>query len=279
MTEQSEWATDLIFTSPQERARWYPRWLRHGLTTLSCKDVLRYLGKKVPAHGDGACTGEAKIDLRTRPDGTRLKFWYNTNALKCYDKEGLALRIETTVNDPSAFAVYRTKEGEPPEAPKSWQQMRKGVADLPRRAEVSQAANQRLAESLATVAEPSTLGDLLEPLGRPVHVEGRRVARALNPLTGADGILLRLLARGDFLVNGFRNRDLRTALYGARATADERRRQAARVTRLLALARAHGLVLRVQKTHRYRLTAQGRRVCTALLAAEATSVSRLTDAA
>jgi hypothetical protein len=279
MTEQSEWATDYVFTSPQELAVWYPRWIRHGIETLSCKDVLRYLGKQVPAHGYGRCTGEAKIDLRTRPDGTRLKFWYNTNALKFYDKEGLALRLETTINDPSGFVVYRTKEGEPSDAPKSWQQMRKGVADLPRRAAVSQAANNRLAESLASVAQPAALGELLAPLGRPVVGDGRRRARALNPLTGADGDLLRALAQGDYLVRGVRNRDLRAALFGPCAEEAERRRQAARVTRWLALLRAHGLLLKVQKTHRYQLSARGRRVCTALSAAHATSVNRLTDAA
>jgi len=269
----------VVFAAPQELARWYPRWLRHGIEALSCQDVLRYLGKAVPAHGYGSCRGEAKIDLRTRPDGTRLKFWYNTNALKFYDKEGLALRLETTLNDPSGYRVYRTKEGEPSTAAKSWQQLRKGVADLPRRAEVSEAANRRLAESLASVAEPDTLGALLAPLGQPVLTEGRRLARALNPLAGADGALLRGLAQGEFLVNGFRNRDVRAALYGSAAATAERRRQAARVTRLLALVRAHGLILRVPKTHRYRLTAAGRRLCTALAAAEATSVSRLTDAA
>lgn len=279
MTEQSEWATDFVFADPKDLAAWFPRWVQHGVLALSCKDVLRYLGKHVPERGYGRCTGEAKIDCRTRPDGTRLKFWYNTNALKFYDKEALALRIETTINDPSGFAVYRAKEGDSPDGPKSWQQMRKGVADLPRRAEVSAAANQRLAESLATVAEPSTLGKLLAPLGRPVQAEGRRVARALNPLAGADGRLLRLLGQGDFLLQGFRNRDLRAALYGAAGDPAERRRQAGKVTRLLALLRAHGLILKVQKTHRYQLTAQGRRVCTALAAAEAADVNRLMQAA
>jgi hypothetical protein len=281
MTEQSEWATDYVFHDPESLAAWYPRWLRHGILTLSCKDVLRYLGKQLPEHGYGRCTGEAKIDQRTRADGTRLKFWYRTNALKVYDKEGLALRVETTINDPSGFRVYRHKEGAAA-APKSWQQLRKGVADLPRRAEVSAAANERLAASLASVAEPTELGALLEPLGRPVEAAGRRRARALNPLTGADGPLLRALARGEYLVQGFRNRDLRVALFGATAeTAEtaERRRQAQRVTRLLALLRAHGLILKVQKTHRYQLTAQGRRVCTALSVAHGTSVERLTDAA
>jgi hypothetical protein len=279
MTEQSEWATDFVFTSPQELAAWYPRWLRHGIESLSCKDVLRYLGKQVPKNGYGSCSGEAKIDLRTRPDGTRLKFWYNSNALKFYDKEGLALRLETTINDPSGFRVYRRKEGEPSEAAPSWQQMRKGVADLPRRAAVSAAANNRLAESLASVAQTTTLGQLLQPLGRAVVKEGRRLARPLNPLGDVDGKLLRALAQGDYLVQGLRNRDVRQALFGECCDAALRRRQAGQVTRLLALLRAHGVLVKVQKTHRYQLSVQGRRICTALLAAEATSVNRLTEVA
>jgi hypothetical protein len=279
MTEQSEWATDFVFSSGGPLAAWYPRWLRHGIETLSCKDVLRYLGKQVPKNGYGSCSGEAKIDLRTRPDGTRLKFWYNTNALKFYDKEGVALRLETTINDPSGFRVYRRKEGAPRDAPKSWPQMRKGVADLPRRAEVSAAANNRLAESLASVTQTTTLGKLLEPLGHAAVKQGRRLARPLNPLCGADGKLLRALAQGDSLVQGLRNRDLRRALFGECADAPERRRQAGKVTRLLALLRAQGVWVKVPKTHRYPLSASGRRVCTALLAAEATSVNRLTEAA
>jgi hypothetical protein len=46
MAEQTEWATDFIFGDPADLALWYPRWLRHGIDTLSCQDVLRYLGKK-----------------------------------------------------------------------------------------------------------------------------------------------------------------------------------------------------------------------------------------
>lgn len=279
MAEQSEWATDYIFRSRAALAQWYPRWLRHGIETLSCKDVLRYLGKKVPHQGYGHCTGEAKIDLRTRPDGTRLKFWYDTNALKIYDKEAHALRLETTINDPSPFKVFRTKEGEPKDAPKSWQQLRKGVADLARRADVSESANNRLAESLAAVAEPNTLGQLLEPLGRPVFKDGRRIARALNPLAGSDGDLLRVLAHGDFLLNGFRNRDLRSRLHGPCADPQQRRRQAAAITRRLALLRAHGLIVKVQKTHRYQLSASGKRIVAALLAAHAANTARLTNVA
>jgi hypothetical protein len=279
MIEQSEWATDFVFRSADALALWYPRWIRHGIETLSCKDVLRYLGKKVPAKGYGNCSHEAKIDLRTRVEGTRLKFWYGTNSLKIYDKQAQALRIETTINDPSGFKVFRTKEGDAGDAPKSWQQMRKGVADTPRRAEVSQAANNRLAESLASVAETTPLGIMLEPLCQPVLDKNARRARALNPAAGPDGELLRCLACGEFLLNGFRNRDLRAKLYKTTADAKEQRRQAAAITRKLALLKAHGLIVKVQKTHRYRLSAAGTRITTALATAYQADVNRLADVA
>ena len=57
------------------------------------------------------------------------------------------------------------------------------------------------------------------------------------------------------------------------------RRQAAALTRKLALLRAHGLIVKVQKTHRYRLSALGQRLTTALLAAYEADVNRLLDAA
>jgi hypothetical protein len=280
MTEQSEWATDYVFRSPKALATWYPRWLRHGLETLQCEDVLRYLGKKVPAQ----CTHEVKIDYRGRPEGTRLKFWYDGNSLKFYNKQdadelAIALRLENTFNNVRGFKVFRTKEGEDDSASKSWQQMRKGVADLGRRAGIGQAINNRLAASLATVADKTPLGQLLEPLGRPVFHAGKRIARALNPLTGTDGKLLRALADGAFLLHGFRNRDVRAALHGDSDDPVERRQQGAAITRLLALLRAHGLIVKVPKSHRYNLSAAGKRIVTALLAAHAADSARLTDAA
>jgi hypothetical protein len=273
VTEQSEWATDILFHAPEELARLYPRFTRHCLDVLGCRDVLRYLGYPVPAQGFGRCVGEVKIDYRHRREGLRAKLWYGVNSLKAYDKFGRGLRLETTVNQAGSFKVYRTAEGNP-DGPRAWRPLRKGVADLPRQAEVSQRANERLAESLASVAEPALLGKLLEPLGRPVLQDGQRT-RALNPLTGADGELLRLIARGDFLLEGFRNRDLRLALFGETTDTAQQRRQSAAVTRKLRLLRAHGIIIKVQKTHRYQVSAAGRRIVTALLTAHAADADRL----
>ena len=113
LAEQTEWANDFVFHSPEDLAKWYQRWIRHGIENLSCTDVLRYLGKKNPK----ICADEVKIELRERAEGTRLKFWYGTNSLKFYDKEAQTLRIETTINDPKGYQAFRTKEGEPADVP------------------------------------------------------------------------------------------------------------------------------------------------------------------
>ena len=74
------------------------------------------------------------------------------------------------------------------------------------------------------------------------------------------------VSRGDFIINGFRNKDLRALLFAdADAGKDERRRHAAAVSRRIALLRAHGLVRKVPGTHRYHLSARGRAIVTALI--------------
>jgi hypothetical protein len=157
--------------------------------------------------------------------------------------------------------------------------MRKGIADLHRRAEVSQAANDRYLEALASVQDTASVGQLAARLCRPVRRNGRRV-RALNPYAPADADLLQAVSRGEFTLNGFRNRDLRRLLFGDHPTSQrEQRRQAAAVTRKLALLRAHRLIRKVPGTHRYHLTAQGRTILTALITARNTSTDLLTKLA
>jgi len=101
--------------------------------------------------------------------------------------------------------------------------------------------------------------------------------RALNPLAAPDAALLEAVGSHEFLINGLRNRDLRRRLFGTKAVAaPEQRRQSAAVTRQLRLLRAHGLIQKVPKTHRYVVSETGRRAITALLAARNASTEKLT---
>ncbi len=143
--QDSEWASDILFRSPQALARLYPHLIRHGMQNLSCEQVMRFLGRKAPTVGGryGTFAGEVVSDLKERPEGIRLKHCVNGNSVKIYDKQGSVLRIETTIIQPRDFKVYRGTETQP--EVNKWQRMRKGVADLPRRAAVSQASNERYA--------------------------------------------------------------------------------------------------------------------------------------
>ena len=278
--QESEWATDVMFRSAKDLSSLYPHLIRHATVHLGSREVLRFLGRRLPATGriPTQFVGEVVSDLRERPEGLRIKHRVNANSIKMYDKQGSVLRIETTLNDPDDIKVYRPREGDP-KGQKAWRPLRRGVADGHRRAEVCQAANERYLDSLASAQRATPLGELAADLCRPVRWRKRRV-RALNPLSAQDAGLLEAVNRGEFLVNGFRNRDLRERLYGETPVEVKAlRRQSAAVTRKLRLLRAHGLIHKVPRTHRYLLSEKGRRCITALLAARAVDTAKLTEAA
>lgn len=278
--EQGEWASDLGFRSPTILTELSPRLFRHAWLQFDSGDVMRFLGRRgVTAQGpNGNFSGEVVTDLKRRPEGMRVKHRLNQNWIKMYDKQGSVLRIETVINDPRDMKVYRSKESEP-DGPKSWQRLRKGVADLHRRAVISQAANERYLDALATVDDSRSLAEVAEAICHPITWQGKRT-RAINPLSAPDATLLQAVNRGEFAINGFRNRQLRGLLFPkAPRDAVEQRRQSAAITRKLRLLRAHGLIHKVPKSHRYQLSPQGRKIINALLAARQASIAKLTEAA
>lgn len=279
-TFQSEWASDILFRDAATLARLYPRLVHHGLLTFLSPDVMRFLGRNIPPAGNLPPRLQAELvsDLKTRPEGVRIKHRLGENTIKMYDKQARVLRVETTINDAMGFKTFRPPEGKP-EAPPRWQRMRKGVADLHRRAQVSQAANDRYLRAIASGEDTASLGELAARLCQPTTRNGRRV-RSLNPYAPADAALLEAISRGEFNVNGFRNRDLRALLFpDATASSRDHRRQAAAVSRKLPLPRAHRLIRKVPHTHRYHLTAAGRVAVTALIAARNASTETLTKLA
>jgi hypothetical protein len=177
-TYQSEWATDILFRNSAGLARLYPKLVQHGLTTFLSPDVMRFLGRAIPPSGKLSphLNAEVVSDVKRRHEGVRIKHRLGQNSIKMYDKAGSVLRVETTINDAAGFKTYRTPEGKP-DAPQAWHCMRKGIADLHRRAEVSQAANKRYLQALASVDNTTSLGELAATLCRSTTRKGRRVRR------------------------------------------------------------------------------------------------------
>lgn len=258
VTDQAEYATDVLFKDRSALAGFYPRLVEHARACLSAEDVLRFLGRKLPP----SFQGEVQTHVGRRQEGVRVKHQMKANKLKMYDKAGTVLRIETTINDPTEFRVRRRKAGS---GQLTWQPLRKGVAWLWRYAEVSRSANGRYLEALAVVDDDRAARRLLDRVTKPAKLHGR-AKRALQPLRPQDQQLFRVALRGEHRLRGFRNQDLARWLYPqATKDAGERRRRCGRVTRRIQLLRAHGLVAKIPRTRRYRVTARGELLMSAAL--------------
>lgn len=274
-----EWASDVMFRDGAVLKTLFPQLARHAMLNFGAASVLRFLGRKtreVPAN----FAGELTSSLRTRAEGMCIKHYVDGNSIKAYDKGSAVpnvLRIETTTTHPRGFKVYRPKEGGP-EDQKEWRIMRSGVSDMQRRAEVSQACNERYLAALGEVESTQPLSENVESISRPVKWHGKGV-RGLNPW-GKDAQLLEVLLRGEYAINGFRNRDLQEHLLGPKTACEkEARRRSAKVTRMLRMLRAHGVIRKVPKTHRYMLSDEGRKTLTALALARKASTSKLLEIA
>jgi hypothetical protein len=278
---QSEWATDLVFQEAQILKRLMPLLVQHSVLSFSCADVMRYFGRRVNQSGEipANFSGTLQSDLKRRQEGSRVKYRMNGNSAKFYDKAysemGSVLRgAETTITTVKDFRVFRPKAGGP-EDDLQWRPMRLGIADIHRRAEVSQKTNERLLNALASVDDSRRVEELTATIQKHTYLKDRRV-RALRPW-GDDQQLLAAVNHGDFLINGFRNRDLQRLLYTTEAESDvERRRRSAAVSRKLRMLKAHKIIQKVSpKTHRYQVTEPGRTILVAVLTTAQTSVHQI----
>lgn len=269
----SEYATDIAFRDPKVLAALYPRFIRHGISSFSSPDVMRFLGRWVPTTTGkvyGQFKGEIISDIKHRPEGVPIKHSLNGNSIKLYDKQSSLLRVETTINRTEQFKVYRPSERDF-NGPCEWRMLRRGLDDLPRRAEVSRASNERYLDALASTTGSTPLAKLIAKVCSPITHKGQTY-RALRPWSAQDGLLCQILADGKFAINGFRHRDVRFALssFGFKELSSQA------ITRRLRLFRAHRIIRKIPKTHRYLLTPNGRLILTALRAAHCADVDRLT---
>jgi hypothetical protein len=270
---QSEWATDVMLSSRETMQQLYPLLTRGAMDAFSCEQVMRFFGRRLTGHFQGQIVS----DHRRRQEGVRIKHQIDANSLKVYDK-GSILRVETTMNNPRDFKTYRCSENDP-QGEKKWLPMRKGIADLDRRAQCCQASNDRYLEALAALNTERPVREYVQPVCRPKTWKGRPV-RALRPWSEPDLSLLEAINDGAFCINGLRHRDLLARLCPKGFSNErERRRAGGRISRSLRLLRAHGLLAKVPRTYRYRVTARGRQILTAILRYQAVSLEQLTATA
>lgn len=253
--DQVEYSTDVLFHERSTLESLRSHLYEHAYLCFGAEQLMTFLGRKYRE----TFLGEITTRWYRRQPGAAVKHWIKRNALKMYDKDGLVLRIETVINNPREFYVHRHRCEHDRSTELGWFTMNKGVANLYRYAQVSRAANARYLEALAVVNDLGVGQRELERRCEPVEYHGRN-RRALQPLSAADQALFAAALRGEHAIRGFRNRELSEHLFGPRsADPAERRRCCGRVSRLIGLLRAHGLIAKIPRSRRYRVTTVGQR--------------------
>jgi len=200
--------------------------------------------KQVQLIFDRGVTKATPGSFRTRviTDGVipSLHIDYKGTRIKQYHKESQALRTETTINNTRDFYIG------------------KSLRNLPALRQIGFQANRRLLETQRITHDCILAEETFQQLNRPRIVNQQRASalRFADPMVQA---IWNALLVFDLLPTGFSNRDLRTNLAAVRGQPVQQFTPG-RMTYQLRRLRLHGLIERIPKTHRYRLTSFGFRV-------------------
>ena len=159
--------------------------------------------------------------------------------------------------------------------------MRKGVAFLFRYREVSKTANERYLAALAAVEDPTLPLRAIDHLTQRKEVAPGRGLKAFNPLAKEDCEMFEAFLSGEHCIRGFTNSDLRAKLRvpTPESNVADEAKASSRTTRLLRRFRAFGLIAKVPRSRRWRVTKDGRTMMAAALRLRNQDLPRLLEAA
>jgi hypothetical protein len=230
---QAEFSLTQVLDRPQTGRVFFEEVIRENLDLGRPDQVQLIFERRVTKRTPGP------FRTRVLTDGVvpTLHVDYKHSRIKQYHKEGRALRTETTINDTRDFGIA------------------KRLSNLPALRQVGFQANRRLLH-VQTISQDCAVGeDAFRQVNQPVVVEGQR-ASALRFADAAVQALFSALLVFRLLPRGFSNRDLRdhwAPLVGRTAQSMTQGQMSYHLRRL----RLHGLIERIPKTHRYRVTDSG----------------------
>lgn len=230
---QAEFALTQVLDRPQTGRIFFEEVIRENLDLGRPDHVQLIFERRVRRDTPG------RFRTRVLTDGVipSLHVDYKGSKVKQYHKEGRGLRTETTINNPRDFAIN------------------KGLNHLPALRKIGFRANRCLLD-VQRLSHDCIIGeDAFRRVNEPAAVDGQRA----SALRFADPRVLALfgaLAVFRLLPRGFSNRELRdhwAPLIGKTPQSITPGQMTYHLRRL----RLHGLIERVPKSHRYRVTDGG----------------------
>lgn len=234
---QAEFARTQVFDRPLSGRHLFEEIIRENLDLGRPEQVslifARRLTKRTPGH--------FATRVITQGVTPSLHISYKSAKIKQYFEEERALRTETTINNSRDFAIGRR------------------LHNLPALRAIGFAANRRVLE-VERISQDCQLGEaVFDRVNRPQMVDGQR-ASALAFGDARAMALFQALCLFILLPEGFRNATLRRHVAELMGEAPERYGPG-RMTYDLRRLRLHGLIERIPHSHRYEVTALGKRVC------------------
>jgi hypothetical protein len=238
---QLEIADTAVFDRPAAGRAWFEAAIRDHIDLGRPDKVKVIFARRITTRGRTRTPGSFTTQVITPGSRARIEIRYKTSGAKAYLKEGRALRVETTINNPNHFGLRKTLNAD------NWGALRRAGAGI----------NARFLAALGEGAAPPPDAAILQAIVLPTVHDGQRAPglRFGEPRVMA---LLASIASFEHVTAGLTNKGLRlhmTDLYDP----DYHARQATYDLRRL---RLKGLIERVAGTHTYRVTDHGRRIAT-----------------
>ncbi len=248
---QAEYATDIVFKKQSDLHAIYDRLTTTAIHTVKPDNIATFLGRKL--HGN--YQGESGNNYNVRIEGTRIKHHMGKVSIKMYDKHKKILRVETTVNDVSFFKHYRTVEHRDGSTSKKIASMKKNIYSLAPLRKLLKAANHRYLIFISEFDDRNTGNRTISKLSKPIKKNNRNY-KGFNFFDIDDLKLLLTIARGEFNISGFQNKNIRQFMIS---------KNSGQVSRLLKRLHTHGLIKKIKNSYKYYLTNLGKRVIAASL--------------
>ncbi|MGH3807301.1 MAG: hypothetical protein ACRDRU_11840 [Pseudonocardiaceae bacterium] len=236
--QQAEFSLTQVLDRPISGRVFFEHVLRDNLDAGRPDQVSLIFDRRVRRSGPRPTPGRFRTRVITDGVTPSLHIDYKHTAIKQYHKEGRALRTETTINDPRDFGIGTR------------------LTNLPALRQIGFSANRRLLGVQRLSHNSIHAEQAFTAVHHPIIThDGHRVAGLRLGDARAPALLQALLVFG-LIPHGFLNRDLRGLLAGLLGK-HSHEITAGQVSYDLRRLRAHGLITRVPKTHRYRITDTG----------------------
>jgi len=235
---QAEFSLTQMLDAPVSGRIFFEQVIRDNLDIGRSDNVALIFDRRIVRAGKRKTPGRFRTRVITDGVVPSLHVDYKTNKIKQYHKQGRALRTETTINDPRDFGVS------------------KRLTSLPDLRQLGFSANRRLLGVQTISHDPIRGAKAFTDLTAPVVTESGTRIPGLRFGDNRVHALLQVLLVHRLLVHGFTNRDLRTLIAPILGKLFEDI-TAGQMTYDLRRLRAHGLIERIPRSHRYQVTDTG----------------------